>query len=244
MAELIPSDAVKAIQASVDVQRVEVDGLIYTSKPVYLPPDEPSVTPITVHTLTGLVDYLRADLDEVQHAVQIHVVGPTLVRLVTSPEGRGRDRSSYLVADCKPIIGGGYSFGQFRPSENFIIDLMSLFERTEAIANILAVVGNVREESVRSSSDDGITQTVTARQGIARVTNVEVPNPVILRPYRTFPEVGQPESAFVLRLKSGKDGELPSCALFEADGGRWKLDAIYNIRQYLAEALPEATILA
>ena len=33
--------------------------------------------------------------------------------------------------------------------------------------------------------------------------NKTVPNPVGLAPYRTFTEIGQPESKFVLRLKNG-----------------------------------------
>lgn len=35
-------------------------------------------------------------------------------------------------------------------------------------------------------------------------------------------------------MKSG-----PTCALFEADGGAWKLQAIQNIKDYLVAALEE-----
>jgi hypothetical protein len=55
---------------------------------------------------------------------------------------------------------------------------------------------------------------------------------VVLAPYRTFVEVTQPESDFVFRMQNG-----PRCALFEADGGAWKLTAMRHIKEYLQAAL-------
>lgn len=63
-----------------------------------------------------------------------------------------------------------------------------------------------------------------------------IPSPVRLKPYRTFTEVDQPESDFVFRMKEDKyDGV--QCALFEADGGAWKLHAMESIQEYLEEQL-------
>jgi hypothetical protein len=105
-------------------------------------------------------------------------------------------------------------------------------------------VGNIKEENVRQTGDDGVTQTVTAKSGIARVEDVSVPNPVHLAPFRTFREVSQPLSPFVLRMKQGREGGLPTVALFEADGGKWKLDAIQFIRDYLAGKIETVPIIA
>jgi hypothetical protein len=67
---------------------------------------------------------------------------------------------------------------------------------------------------------------------------------VELRPYRTFREIEQPASKFVLRVKRGGEGQKPGCALFEADGGFWKLEAIENIRKYIASKNLNITIIA
>lgn len=65
-----------------------------------------------------------------------------------------------------------------------------------------------------------------------------VPNPVKLKPYRTFLEVDQPVSEFIFRMKQDKyDGVL--CALFEADGGAWKMEATERIKKYLESELKE-----
>ena len=90
--------------------------------------------------------------------------------------------------------------------------------------------------------DNGINQTTTVKSGVASLAKATAPNPVTLRPYRTFTEVVQPSSQFVLRIN--KDAEL---ALFEADGGKWKLEAIKNIADYLKTGLEDQdniTILA
>lgn len=64
--------------------------------------------------------------------------------------------------------------------------------------------------------------------------NVTVKPRVTLRPFRTFLEVEQPESVFILRLNS--NGEIN---LISADGGAWKLEAVRNIAGYFEEHLKD-----
>lgn len=96
-----------------------------------------------------------------------------------------------------------------------------------------------------SAADDGVTQTVTAKQGVAFVQEVAVPNPVTLAPYRSFPEISQVESEFVLRVRAGRsEGELPTIALFEADGGRWQLEAVRRVKDYLKQRVGGIPVIA
>jgi len=179
--------------------------------------------------LTGLVDYLRSNYDELD-SVLVHVESPTEVS-VYSTFSRDFERNHYIQASALlPVI----PFGRFLDLEAFNILIQSCFVPNDDRANVLRIVGNVKEENVTTVGDDGVTQQVTAKTGIATVGNVLVPNPVRLKPYRTFVEVVQPESEFVFRMRSG-----PEAALFEADGGAWKLEAIQRIKEYLAEALAE-----
>lgn len=73
----------------------------------------------------------------------------------------------------------------------------------------------------------GVTQTVEARQGVALNAVVEIKPRVMLRPFRTFLEVEQPESEFLLRVDPDE-----GIGFFEADGGIWKLEAKKNIADY------------
>ena len=63
---------------------------------------------------------------------------------------------------------------------------------------------------------------------------MEVRPYVNMQPFRTFREVEQPESVFLLRL----DGN-GNVGLFEADGGVWKLEATRNISAYFEQKLAD-----
>ena len=79
------------------------------------------------------------------------------------------------------------------------------------------------------------------KQGARGKVDDIVPNPCRLRPIRTFTEVEQPASLFVFRLEQGSN-ETVTGALFEADGGAWKLEAMSNIKRYLDEELKETGV--
>lgn len=203
----------------------------------------PEPNPIKVNTLTGLVDYLKEDRDALDQAsLMIHVFSPDSVSLISDLQGEFEQRSEYLkVANNR----AGFPFGEWYSVERFIIALQGYFVRTGEIDTILQFVSGLKEDASRTLIDDGISQGVTVKTGISRVANAEVPNPVTLQPYRTFLEVEQPASKFVFRLRKGRNEEgLPECSLHEADGGKWELDAIIAIRDYLKEALPEIAVIA
>ncbi len=71
----------------------------------------------------------------------------------------------------------------------------------------------------------------------------------MLAPFRTFSEIAQPESPFVLRMKQRNptpESLIADSALIEADGGAWRPVAIAAIGAYLRDALAleSVTILA
>jgi hypothetical protein len=238
---IIPSDAVRAIQDSAKVEIINVDGRDFTTRQVFSPPKLAEPAALLINTLTGIVDYFR---DERTVGDKIHVVNHAEVRVVSGLYDRFKQRDTFVVAKADDVLGHGFLFGHFYEIETFNIALQSLFVETPVRSSLLSLVGNIKTEKVINASDDGVTQAVIAKQGIARVTEAEAPNPVSLMPYRTFRELDQPKSPFILRLREGREGGLPLAALFEADGGQWKLEAIQSIRDYLKEELPDATIIA
>ena len=54
---------------------------------------------------------------------------------------------------------------------------------------------------------------------------------VNLAPYRTFAEIDQVVSQFVFRARVGSGSA--NLALFEGDGGRWRLSAVAAIKAWL-----------
>ncbi|PPA71925.1 hypothetical protein [Jeotgalibacillus proteolyticus] len=189
----------------------------------------PTVKAIGLNTLKGVVDYLKSEFDGKEDII-LHVISPTEVE-VLSGLNTDKERNVFIRSQAlTPHI----AFDRFHNAEEFNILIQSCFVKNEDSEIVLQVVGNIKEENVGTTGDDGISQTVSAKIGVATVSTVKVSNPVQLAPRRTFVDVLQPESDFVFRMQQG-----PRCALFEADGGRWKLEAMNNIRFYFEEHLDE-----
>ena len=114
-----------------------------------------------------------------------------------------------------------------------IICLKSRFAPTEDRDYLVQLLGNITDQQSVQTKDDGITQSATVKSGIQLVGEQRIKPIVTLKPYRTFLEVEQPESDFLIRLKDGR------AALFEADGGAWKCEAVKNIADKLRELLED-----
>lgn len=239
---------VKAIEelALKTAEPLELSGQTYTATPMHdIRKADPAPKALEVSSLTSLVDYLvsvrPADNADV---VALHVVDPVTVEAIGALHGHFQQRFVFVSAKSPDRMSGtGFQFGRFIGLEAMNVALQALFEPTEDRARTLAVVGNVRDEVVRGQSDDGVSQEVNARSGIVLVEKVKVPNPVTLKPRRTFLEVEQPASPFILRLKKADESGI-TAALFEADGGAWRATAMASIAEFLRERVPAFSVLA
>lgn len=220
--------ALEYIVKAFNNEQVEIDGEIFSTQPLHSI-DKATPAPLKIRNLSGLVDYITTNYDA-QPAVLIQVASPTEVN-VYSTYNRDFQRNHLLQATALlPSI----PFERFIDVEAFNILLQSCFVPNDDRAALLAVVGSVKDEAVATFGDDGVSQLATVKQGVASYATVPVPNPVFLKPYRTFVDIAQPESQFIFRMQKG-----PTAALFEADGGAWKLNAIHEIRNQLTEDLAE-----
>lgn len=220
----------------------EIDGITYSDKELSPVIHNPKARAVQMNTLTSLVDYIKSQVDEIGVKMIVHVQSPTEVSLYSSlDDERVREHLVDVVARVPE-----FEYGRFIGHEYFCIGLQAKFldDPESDRALVLKFAGTVEEGSVAQYSDDGISQKATVKTGIASKGDAIVPNPVKLRPYRTFHEVQQPMSEFVFRMKSD-DGVR--CALFEADGGAWENVAMKNIKEYLEVELadyPNFTIIS
>lgn len=191
----------------------------------------PTAAPLSISTLTGLIDYIKSKIDCLPGNLLVHVESPNTVKLY-SPLNGDRDREEYIKAEA--ILPDNICFDRFMDTEKFNIMLQSSFVENKDRSLLLKVTGCVKDSAIKEIGDDGVSQAATIKTGVASVNDVVVPNPVILAPYRTFPEIEQPESKFIFRMQSG-----PCAALFEADGGAWRNEAMQRIKQYLEDQLKD-----
>lgn len=222
-----------------------INGREYTNAPVS-PIHSPQPEMLTVSTLTGIVDYLKANVDKLDIAgLLCHVESPSSVILYDALTGQFFDRPAYLKAELRQLQ---IPLNKFIDGESFNIMLQSCFcEPDDALLAtdrglVLKYVSNIKNTIESAVEDDGVSQGVTVKTGIASVGNAVLPNPVNLRPYRTFTEVEQPASRFVFRCKHDDDGM--KFMLVEADGGAWRGDAMLNVKEYLEKKVPGLNVIA
>ena len=217
----------------------EIDGETYSDKPLNRISYVPRASSIEMGTLSSLIDYIKSDIDVFPEKMIIHVISPTHVSMYSA---LGAERKREYVVEVKANVPA-FGFNQFVDHESFCIGVQSKFIDGIAVANdkalLLKFAGTVESGSLAEYGDDGVTQKATVKTGIASKGEALVPNPVTLKPYRTFVEVDQPISNFIFRMKEDKYSKGIQCALYEADGGAWKIEAMANIKNYLVKELAE-----
>jgi len=225
---MLTKDGLQYLMQFKDIETVEIDGLQYSSRPLRLIPEAAPNVFIT-KSLAGIVELINQEHDHWRlNNLIVHVAEPTCVDVYSMlRDDLGRFHIYSAIAELP-----AQNFGHYMDLEEAIIRLKSTFVQTETRDELIKLLGNIKEEVVKTSSDDGISQTVVAKTGIATVSNVTLPPIIKLAPYQTFIEVEQPEGEFLLRLRNG-----PEAALFEADGGAWKIQARKNIKEYFLDKL-------
>ena len=189
---------------------------------------------ILVNGLSSIAELIREENDIFVDSlpIYIHIIDAREVAVFTSYDDVMARDALYRCSCDAPCFRPGWM-----DHDEAIIKLRSIFVQdgdTSDLEYVMDLLSRVSKESSVTSSDNGISQTVEARQGVALSQRVKVRPIVRLTPYRTFLEVEQPTSEFLLRLdEEGRVG------LLEADGGRWKMDAKQYISEFFSRELKD-----
>lgn len=233
-------DTIEKIESLVkDSYLVNVDGITYSARDLKAVRDEPTCQPLSLNSLQGLADYINHEFkpDAGKNTYFLSIIDETKIAVYSNILGKNRKREALAVCELRGDLRE-YPFDRFLSQEDFIIKIQSLFGTTDDKDYLLSYAGAVRDDTEVNSTDDGITQSVTIKSGIsgALVKESKTKPIVTLKPYRTFREVEQVESAYLFRVRKGS---APEFALFEADGGAWKLTAVERIKSWLREHIDD-----
>ena len=234
--------ALEYIVGMSEPQVLEINGEAYSDKGLHRMCHNPKAQAIEMTTLTSLVEYIKAGIDTMDDKMIVHVSSPEKVLLYSMLD---LERVREYIVEVNAQVPE-FRYGRYMDHESFLIALQSKFIPNDDRELLLKFTGTVENGTVSQYGDDGVTQKATIKTGIASKGEAVVPNPVRLRPFRTFVEVEQPESAFVFRMRQDSDDGV-ECAVFEADGGAWKNAAMENIKKYLQlelSDLPQFTVIS
>lgn len=113
------------------------------------------------------------------------------------------------------------------PFEEMQIALRTRFQDTTDTPYVQKLLSDISTGAKITYNDSGVATTVVTKKGIDLQANETIKPIITLRPYRTFQEVEQPESVFLIRINER------GISFIEADGGMWKLHARETIKHYL-----------
>ena len=236
----------KIEELAIQNRTVEVDGQVFSEhelKPVFFTPRAES---ITVHSLLGFCTYINNGFDGLtKNDVMVVVSGINRAQLVSKLFGKDKSRETFIAAELCEVEE--FPFGEFMTQEEFAIKFRSLFVPSEKNDTnyVLSFVSKLHGGTAITTEDDGITQQVGVSRGVSgKMTEKATLKPIVkLAPYRTFREIEQPESEFLLRTRLD-DEDAPRVALFEADGGAWRITAMRRIAEYITKMCPDVKIIA
>lgn len=214
----------------------EVDGHNYAItaggiteiKPV---PDMPD--PLALTSLDALVKLVRTEALNIAkyiNPIYITVPDPTLVKCFGQPDPNlGETRLTYYHAKATDVPG--WEKETTMSFEAAMIALRTRFEHTTDTDYALKLLSEITTGAKVTFNDNGIATTVVTQKGIALQGNESIRPIITLKPFRTFQEVEQPASEFLIRITDR------GIKFIEADGGMWRLAARKIIKAWLENAL-------
>lgn len=211
------------------VQVIEANGRCYATKElVEIMPRKDVAKEIRFSDLSSIVEIVKREMGRFALPIYINIETEKSVSVITSLDiEKEREKPYSAVAE-----GSRFNFGSGYDYERFVIAIRSQFIQTQNTANLLQLLKKVSNIESVETSDDGITQSVVAKQGAMLASDVKISPIIRLAPFRTFIEVEQPDSDFLFRIS-----DRNVFALYEADGGAWKIKAKKNIRAFFEAAL-------
>ena len=211
-----------------------IEGRVYSDRPLHLVSEGKDYRKgVEFHSLDGIVQMIRSKIGDYtkigEPALFIRIQDHKTVDVFTRPDEREKRVYPYEASCVDATFKEGW-----RGHDEAIIELKSRFIPTSDSDYLLDLISRINADQGVKTEDNGVSQTVTTKQGVSLAATEAVKPRVLLKPFRTFREIAQPESEFILRID-----ENMKVGLFEADGGIWKMEAKDSIKAYFEDELAD-----
>lgn len=193
-------------------------------------PVHPDTLPL--HSLDALVKLVKSEAMKYAAPLYITVPDHLTVRCFAQPQAEQRFfRQVWYEVHATDVPG--WDENVQLGFEEAQIALRTRFQETEDTVYAMKLLSDITCGAKVTYNDNGVATTVMTQKGVALQSSAQIRPLITLRPYRTFQEVSQPGSLFLIRLSER------GIRFVEADGGMWKLDARETVKCFLAQALAD-----
>lgn len=233
------AEAIDRILSLHKPRTVEFNGELYTTETLRMvTPKMLHPAPLSLSTLDSLIYYLETNPDNwPMTELFLSILSPDRVMLYGTVGG---DLSRHEIAKIEIENNEPFDMHKFHPADEMVVMLLTRFAPGGDRELLLELIGNMVSEQSVNVADDGITPVVTVRQGISLKDSRKIPIPCMLRPWKTFRELEQPEIPYIVRLE--KMGGGIAIRLVDASGNAWVPESIRKVRDYLREKLSERSL--
>ena len=185
---------------------------------------------LPLHSLDALVKLVRTEAVKAKPPLYITIPDHLTVRCFGQPNEEARFfRQFYYEAHAADVPGWDEKVQM--GFEEAQIAMRTRFQETADTIYALKLLSDICCGAKVVYNDNGIATTVTTQKGVALQSNEQIRPIITLKPYRTFQEVEQPESIFLIRVNER------GITFTEADGGMWKLKARQTVKAFLEAEL-------
>lgn len=202
----------------------------------------PVLAPIACNTLTGIIDFINMQdsmlVDDriLLPPVCIHIKSHCEVELIGDLDNNWRTKNLWIKAGCEVFDSNCI----VKPLEGFLTWIQSFFVQDNETNEILSVLSKITASNGVEVTDKGVALAVERKKDIHFKENDKIRSQYSLRPYRTFSEIEQPKSLFILRVHEGVDGI--SISMNETTDPTWKIRAIESIKAFFQERITDSSI--
>jgi len=228
-------EAIQYVNGLVKPNVEEINGFKYSDKSLHRI-NEPVISEeFKIKTLSGVVDYVNQNPDDLKD-IRIVIEDFNKVKVYS---GLTNEKSRPLVLrSIAESVDLSRNVNTKMDAELFNAFIQTHFIQDKSTQDIFSITGNLETESGLKTEDDGISQNVVVKTSVISKEKISIKNPIMLRPYRTFPEIEQPQSAYVLRIYQGNNAELKT-----TENHIWINEAVKSIKVYLKENIKEENVI-
>lgn len=237
------------IENNLKTQTIEVDGRQFVTRNVYeVPAKRTMPSEMQFHNLSAFIEFLHKDIEGQNEKLFINVLQHDQIMVCKAWDGIDPYRHTYLKAhyDFTP----NFKTGTFYEQQEFRIRVSSCFVMPDEnynekssneypIYQVLHHSGEIKTVVSETSRDSPYSQRVTVE---SKTTAGDVSEDSIgifkgLQMWRTWPEIEQPKSDYIFRIKNvGKDVHM---ALFDYGNDKWKYEARNAVVEHIEKISKE-----
>lgn len=189
------------------------------------------VDTIRLSSLDAMVKFVTREAVALTDSILFLTVPDHLtVDCFTSPCKDARNNRTYLYR-AKATDVPGWDGSMKLGFEEAQIALRTRFQHTNDTEYAQKLLSDITTGCKVTYNDNGVATTIVTQQGVALQGKTAIRPILNLRPYRTFQEVEQPASDFLIRVNDRY------ISFIEADGGMWKLTARETVKAFLEAQL-------